>query len=356
MSRPQTKRKKKMIGLEIGSSGIKLAVGEFGKDTLEIKKVITNPLPENVYNDGEIANIELVVNMLKQLIRTNKIKTKDCMCCMNSGQIISREVTIPSNNKEHLTDMAKYEVEQFLPVEMDNYTVQSIILREIEVEEKPFAEMLVTAFPKKLIAQMHELISRSGLKPYSLDTQANAFAKLIENQQRINGNDYHRDGVAAFIDLGYENITIQIFKKGKFGFSQIVPFGGRDLDTNISKFLDISIEDAQMKKMQIKNLNYTVDELSEEAKLVNVIKSTLTTWLDEINKIFRYYRSRNTGAQGIEYIYIYGGLSNMPGITDFIESKFKVPTEKVKKISSVDVPTTNDVSEIMNTIGVFYRR
>ncbi len=356
MKKSKKNRKKKLIGIEIGSSGIKIVVGEILKEELQVHQVLTNPLPENIYVDGEISNIELVVDSIKSTIKKNRIKVNDCLCCMNSGQIITREVTVPSQNKDHIQDMAKYEVEQFLPIEMENYTVQSIVLKDIEIDDKPFAEMLVTAFPKKLITQMHQVISRCGLKPVALDTQSNAFAKLIENQSRINGNDYHRESVSAFIDFGNESINIQIFKNGKFGFSQIIPYGGRDMVTNISKFMDVSIEDATRLRLDIKNLNYSVDELSDEAKVINIIKSTLTNWLAEISKIFRYYSSRNTGSHSIEYIYIYGGLSHTPGITDFIESQFKVPTERIKKINSVELPPSVDITEIMNTLGVFYRR
>lgn len=350
------KMKKKMVGIELGSSGLKMVVGEFQKENLSIKKVISNPLPDNVYVDGEINDIEMVADLLKKTIRKNKIRVKDCLCCMSSSQIITREVNVPSQNKEHIEDVAKYEVEQYLPVEMDNYTVQAIVMKEYEIDDKPMAEMLVTAFPKKLIDQMYRIVLRAGLKPTILDTQSNAFSKMIENQSKINGNYYHREGNCAFIDLGSESIKIQIFRKGRFGFSQNIPYGGRDLDTNISKFMDIPLEDAIRKKMQVRNMNYTVDETSEEAKLINIMKSTMSSWFEEINKIFRYYRTRNIGSQGIEYIYIYGGLSNIPGLCDYVESQFKVPVERVKKVSSVELPADSDISDIMNTIGVFYRR
>lgn len=356
MSKKISKIKKNLIGLEIGSTGLKLVVGDFIKDEFHVRQVVINPLPEKVFVDGDISDIDLVAGIIKKAIKQHKIHARACFSCINSGQIITREVIVPNQNRDHVHDVAKYEVEQYLPVELENYLVQAITLREMEIDSKPYAEMLVTAFPKKMIAQMHTLITKSGLTPVVLDTQSNAFAKFVENQLKINGNDYHREGVTAFVDLGSEKINIQIFRQGKFGFSQIIPYGGRDLDTNISKFMDIPLEDAVRMKMQIRNMNYAVDELSDEAKLINVMKSTMTSWLDEVNKIFRYYRSRNGSTHGIDFIYIYGGLSNIPGICDFIESEFKVPTEKVKKVSSIELPKAADISDIMNTIGVFYRR
>lgn len=356
MTKKINKIKKNLLGLEIGSSGLKLVQGDFIKDELVIRNVVMTSLPENIYSDGELTRPDVVVSAIKDSLKKNKIRSKECFCCVDSSLIITREVSIPNLNKENLQEMAKFEVEQYLPIDMDNYKVQALLVREIEVDDKPIAEMLVTAFPKKLIAQLHEVISQCGLRPVILDTQANAFGKLIENQYKINGNDYHRDSVTAFIDFGFESINVHIFHKGKFRFSRILHYGGRDLDMNISKFMDMDIDEARNRKLLIHNINYTVDEQSEDAQLINVVKSTFSSWLEEVGKIFRYFTSRNTGSNNIEYIYIYGGLSNINGINDFIESFFKIPTNKVKKISSVDFQPSIEISEVLNTLGVFYRR
>lgn len=356
MSKSISKIKKNMIGLEIGSGGIKIVQSDFVKEELIVKNVVTASLPDSVCTDGEIVKPEVLVSTLKNALKTNKIKEKDCFCCMDSSQIITREVMIPNLNKDNLQEMAKFEVEQYLPIEMENYVVQSVVINELEIDDKPMAEMLVTAFPKKLIAQIHEVITRSGLHPLVLDTQANAFGKLIEHQFKINGNDDHRDNDSAFIDFGYESINVYLFHKGRFRFSRILHYGGKDLDMNIAKFMDIERDDARRKKLDIHNINYVVDEASEEAKVTNIIKSTIGSWLQEINTIFRYYGSRNSGFKNVEYIYIYGGLSNIDGLPDFIESHFKVPVYKVKKISSVDFQPNIDIVEVLNTLGVFYRR
>lgn len=356
MAKAINKLKKNLLGLEIGSSSIKVVQADFSKEALVIRNVAVTALPDNVYSDGEITRPDVLVATIKDTLKKHKMRAKDCFCCADSSQIITREVRIPNLNKDNLQDMAKFEVEQYLPIEMDNYAVQSIVVREVEVDDKPIAEVLVTAFPKRLIAQVHEVISQTGLRPQVLDTQANAFGKFIEHQRKINGSDSHQDGITAFVDFGYQSINVHIFHKGSFRFSRVLPYGGRDLDTNISKFMDVELEDAKRMKHNINNINYAVDEMSEEAKMVNVVKSTFTSWLDEVGKIFRYYSSRSAGNNNIEYIYIFGGLANVNGLSDYIESYFKIPTNKFKKVSEVEFNQDIKISEVLNTLGVFYRR
>ena len=355
MSKNISKLKKNLIGLELGSSGVKLVVGDMLKDGLHVRQVASSPLPEHVCTDGEINDPEVISQVIKQTIKQHKIKARDCFCCMESSQIITREVTIPAQNKQHLSEMAKYEVEQFLPVEMDNYVVQSILVKEQEIDEKPFAEMLVTAFPKKVIDQSHRSLSMAGLRPIVLDTQANAFSKLIEKQFKINGNSDFKNNITAFIDFGNESINVQVFKNGQYAFNRSLRFGAMDLDMNISKFMDISVEEARRFKLQIQNINYITDETTDQGRLVNVVKATITNWLDEISKIFRYYQSRSQG-RSVELIYTYGGLSNLTGLTDFIESRFKVPTSQLKKVDGIELPPKVELYDVVNALGVFYRR
>lgn len=355
MAKNISKLKKNLIGLELGSSGVKLVVADFNKDSLNVRQVVTSPLPDQVYTDGDIKDPEVLAQVVKTTLKQHKIKSRDCFCCMESNQVITREVTIPASNKGHLADMAKFEVEQFLPVELDNYEVQSILLKEMEIDDKPYAEMLVTAFPKGIIHQIHHAVAGAGLRALVLDTQANSFAKLIEKQNKINGNTDFKEGMTAFIDFGNESINVQIFRNGQYVFNRALRFGARDMDTNISKFLDLSLEEAKLRKLQVQNINYVIDETTEQGRLVNVVRSTMNNWLDEIVKIFRYYGSRSQG-KAVDIIYMYGGLSNLTGISDFVENRFKVPASQLKKVDGIELPSGIGLYDIVNTLGVLYRR
>lgn len=359
MSKKEKNIRKNILAIDIGSGSLKIAIGDYAKDKLSIKKSVHVPLPEDVFSNGELVNIRKMATIIKQSLRKNKIRAKHCFCVFQSNEIITREVTIPSANKETIGDMAKFEVEQFLPVEMNNYSVQGLIMKELEVDDKPFAEVLVTAFPKSIIEQIHKAMSMAGLKPVVLDIHANAFSKLIENQFKLNGNDYHRDNTVAFIDMGKDMVSVNIFQKGKFRLNRIIKVGGKDLDLNIAKFLDIPVDQAELKKRQINNINYVVDEFSESSKVVNVVKSTMQNWTDEIMKIFRFYTAKSPGNRSIEQIYIYGGTSKINGMADFLESSFKIPVDTIKKLDNVEYynnsPDTN-LTEMLNAIGVMYRR
>jgi type IV pilus assembly protein PilM len=352
------KMTKNIVALEMGGHSMKIVYGDVRKGQLMIKDIIIESIPNGLYTDGEIKDIEWLSKNLKSLLKKHHIRSSKCFCTTDSGQIITRDVKVPSVNKENLQEIAKFEVEQFLPVDMENYSVQSIILEEMRTSSSPFAEMLVTAVPKRMIKQHEVFIDKAGLRPLVLDTQANTLGKLIENQDRINGKASFKNLTIAFIDFGYEKVRVSIFKHGKFRFQRLLNFGAKDIDQAIVEFTELSLDEAKVRKQEIHDISqYSIDE-SLESKIARAIQSVLDQWLDEITKIFRYYSSRTNNSEQIDQIYLYGGISKINGIETYIQNRFNLPTERVKEISSVTLNKNaqHELAEVLNALGVMYRR
>jgi|GEM_PF-995660 len=349
---------KNIIALEMGGHSMKIVYGDVHKNQLVIKDVITQSIPSGLYSDGEIKDIEWLSKNLKNTLRQHHIHSHRCFCTTDSGQMIMRDVKVPSINKENLQEIAKFEVEQFLPVDMENYSVQSILIEETQTGNSPFAEMLVTAVPKRMIKQYKTFIDKAGLTPMVLDTQANALGKLIENQERINRSSDFKHMTVAFIDLGYEKIRVNIFKHGKFRFQRLLNFGAKDIDQAIVEFTELSLDEAKVRKQEIHDISqYSIDE-SVESGVARAIQFVLDQWMDEITKVFRYYVSRSNNEEQIEHIYLYGGISKINGIEAYIENRYNLPVERVREISSVTLSQNGqyELSEVLNALGVMYRR
>jgi type IV pilus assembly protein PilM len=94
------------------------------------------------------------------------------------------------------------------------------------------------------------LIKELGLKPIALDIHPNTVAKLISQNTAINGRPLDKEKTLAFIDLGYYSINIHIISDGKLAFSRIINLGARDLDNEISITCNLSLEQAEKKKIQ----------------------------------------------------------------------------------------------------------
>lgn len=355
------KKIKSVIAIDIDASSIKAAIGHVVKNEIVLKKLYTSLLPEHVFSDGKILNGEIFESILKNMLRINKIKETNCFCCFESSQMISRSVVVPNSPNANFQDVARFEMAQHLPIELKNYGVQSKKIHEFESEGKAYIESYTTAIPKMMIDQMNDALRNVGLKPLVLDTHSNSIAKLFETQGTINNKPIDNKNI-ALIEFGYESIYITMLQNGKFKMNRLISIGSKDLDYKISKLLEIPIEQAIMKRMQVADLSKKHEESEEaleDARLSNMVRSTIESWYDEIDKTFRFYTTRNKEVGNLDKIYIYGALTSINGMSEFCESHFKVPTERVltvDKISGLDAKQMQDTADYFYAFGTMYRR
>ncbi|MDI9475347.1 MAG: pilus assembly protein PilM, partial [Bacillota bacterium] len=161
----------------------------------------------------------------------------------------------------------------------------------------------------------------------------------------------------AAIDLGHQFINVTVINKGLFEFSRLLNKGGKDIDTNMAHLLNLSLEEAEIKKREIKNINHDTEQ-DTSVTLVSIIEETILNWLDEIQKVFMYYTSRST-ENVIDSICIYGGSSNIEGIPTYIQEFFNMPTFKIDNLSNVKFDNNLEeasMSSYVNAIGAIIRR
>ncbi|PKM57806.1 MAG: hypothetical protein CVU98_04250 [Firmicutes bacterium HGW-Firmicutes-3] len=356
----KNKKMKNIMVLDMDAQAVRILVGNVSKNEISVKKVCSRLLPEDTYQDGRIMNHSAMEATIKELIKSNKIKVNQCICCFDSSLIIARDVLVPNNAGANFQDMAKYEVAQFLPVEINRYVVQSKRVHEVEIDGKPYIEALSTAIPNEMVEQFYKMLQDIGLKPVALDIHSNALGKFIEAQGRINGDTIGSKTVAV-IDFGYESIFVSIFDQGQFKLSRTIQKGIKELDGSISRSININKEDATSRRTNVQSMKMNTENevVDDEMRIVNVMRSTLENWFEEIEKVFRYHTSRNKMSTQIEKIYIYGEITKIKDMPEYLKGFFNIDTERIDKIKNIDWSATGEpkeVTEYLYALGATYRR
>ena len=232
-------------------------------------------------------------------------------------------------------------------------------MNEFEENNVKKVNILVAALPKSISEDYLDLAKTMGLNPYYLDIHSNAIYKLLSSKPIINDSYLLEDQTIAVIDLGHRFINVIIINKGQFEFSRLLNHGGKDIDINIADLYNFSLKEAETKKKEIKNVNYDYYiNQGISTMLIDVVKETIADWLEEIRRIFMYYTSRNV-SNVIDSICIYGGCSNIEGITTYIQEFFNIPTFKINNLNNAKFNNNLErisISSYVNAIGAIIRR
>lgn len=353
LGKSSRKKDKEVIVFDIGTSSIKVLIGKFYRNKVVVRDCIIEKTPEGSVIDGAIINILALESVIKKIIEENDINIKDAICTTNSSSIINREIYIPKVDKSEMDTVIKFEIQEYLPINLNNYIVQYIELGEEEVDGKEKIKVNVIAYPEKVARTYCEFIKNLGLKPYALDTTFNSLNKIVKVSKEINEYEYNDGDTLAFIDIGAASVNVNIYKDEKLDFTRLLKFGGNEIDEALKNKCNISQNAFERVKFQEVNLI----DLEEEGPSA-VVRDIIEKWTSEIDRIFKFYKSRDIGNK-IDRIFIYGGVSKTKGIESYLSGRFATKVRRVKELSNVYFEDNRDgeasIEKYVNAIGALIR-
>ncbi|MFT8351866.1 type IV pilus assembly protein PilM [Clostridium saccharoperbutylacetonicum] len=343
-------KKRKVIAFDMGSSTIKIVEGLYYKNSLTIDKYIKIPTPKDAIVDGEIKKEVELHKKLIQVLKENGIKTKDAICTTNSSLIINREIMIPKVEEEEMETVVRYEIQQYLPINLEDYILQGTTLEELEVDGVKKLNVRVIAYPEKVARGYYNLLLKLELKPYALDVNYNAVNKFINLIGITKEYENNTNEAVAFIDLGASTIDVNIYKNNQLDFTRIIKDCGKEIDEMLRKSNGLQSNEVE----KFKNSNI---DLSEEFEPVNIrTRAIVDEWIEKIEKIIQFYKNRNKGNE-INNIIIFGGSSKIKGMEKYMTDRLGIMTE-IKGISKIAFKSNDDgkpIDDYINAIGSVIR-
>ncbi len=346
-------KKRKVVAFDIGSTNIKIAEGTYYKGILSIEKLIDIPTPAESIIDGNIEKKELLVSILQKALNENGINAKEGICTNNSSLIINREILIPDVKDEELDTVVRYEIQQYLPINLDDYVLQMTKIGEEFSDEGKKLEIRAIAYPEKMAKRYYDLLMDLNLKPFALDVNYNALNKLLNHIEVINNCKLNIEESFVFIDMGSSSLDVNIYNNGVLKFTRIIKAGGKYLDEILYENMNIPIEEIEKFK------SHDIDLKEEELKFQNqIIIDTLDEWIDKIEKIIQFYKSKNFD-DDINKIFIYGRTSRIKNLEQYITSKIGIETIKIRNIPEIindsNIEVDENIDNFINVIGSLIR-
>lgn len=346
-------KKRKVVAFDIGSTNIKIAEGTYYKGILSIENLMDIPTPAEAIIDGNIEKKELLVSILQKALNENGINAKEGICTNNSSLIINREILIPDVKEEELDTVVRYEIQQYLPINLDDYVLQMTKIGEEFSDEGKKLEIRAIAYPEKMAKGYYDLLMALNLKPFALDVNYNALNKLLNHIEVINNHKLNIEESLVFIDMGATSLDVNIYNNGVLKFTRIIKAGGKYLDEILYENMNIPIEETEKFKSQ------DIDLKEEELEFQNqIIIDTLDEWVDKIEKIIQFYKSKNFD-DDINKIFIYGRTSRIKNLEQYITSKIGIETIKIRNIPEIindsNIEVDENIDNFINVVGSLIR-
>jgi type IV pilus assembly protein PilM len=314
--------------------------------------------PGNSFSDDNIVDKRSVINALTDMLSQKNIKSKNVMIGIKGSDIIMRHIEMPVMPAKQLRQAVKLEVQQYLPMDLNEYIIDSKVIGKVDTKEKKVLNVLLVAAPKRKIEDYMYIADKLGLKVKAIDLFSNSAVRFFEN------HDTENKKTLCIVDIGYTSSTVNIIEKVKLFLEKEVEIGVKKIDDMLEKVFANTLENPEtMREKTISLSLYDTNNSIDDPRYYyanNSARQIIDTLVDRIEKIFNFYYTSGINKR-IDVIYIYGGGSKLSGIAEYIKNMINIETKLLdsnimSNINNLDGDLKDRIEIYANCISLLLRK
>ncbi|HSN04639.1 MAG TPA: type IV pilus assembly protein PilM [Nitrospira sp.] len=314
--------KRQLVGLDIGSSAIKLVQLRESKGRYALQKFGIKPLEPEVIVDGTVMDEGRVVSAIRELFDELKVKNNQVAVSISGHAVIVKKISLPPMPDEELEGQVKLAAEQYIPFDINEVNIDFHVLPSAEESEE--MSVILVAAKKDKINELTELVKGAGLLPMIMDVDAFA----IENMHAIN-YPMGRDETTALVNVGASVMNVNIIRGGVSLFTRDIPLGGNRYTEAIQREMGMSYEEAEeAKKGQdaghagAGSIEHVMDSVNGEVA-------------SEIARTVDYFKTAAPDV-GLDRVLVCGGVARTKGLVQQLGDHMHTPVELANPFGEID--------------------
>jgi len=337
-------KSKGMLGLDIGSSSIKVVEMTSGSKGMELLKLGVVPLPPDAIVQGDFLNVSAIVDGIREAVSMSGSNLKNVATSVSGHSVIVKRINLPKMSREELEESLAWEAEQYIPFDVSEVNLDFQILScgdAGEVDET--MDILLVAVKKELIDNYTAAIVEAGLNPCIVEVAGFS----VENAFEAN-YDPEPDAAVALVHVGSQVVNINGVINGSPAFTRDIATGGSQYTEEIQKSLSIGYEEAErMKKGDGAAGAASQDVIPQEVE--QAMRGVTDVLVGEIMRSLDFFSATSEDAQ-VKRIMLSGGSAKVIGFQSAFQERTNIPVEIMDPLARV-TPSKFFDSEYLSDIG-----
>jgi type IV pilus assembly protein PilM len=314
------KRKKQVVGCDIGSSSIKLVElkalknGEF-----QLQHATVSELSPEAIVDGAIMDSSLVVDALSRLISESNVRNPNFGTSLSGHSVIIKKIQLPSMTEAELAESIQWEAEQYIPFDINDVNLDYVVLGQSGGDTM---DVLLVAVKKDRIADYTSVIVQGGKEPVLVDVDVFALQNAYEANYGLG------DETVALVNVGASVMNINIIHHGTSIFWRDVAFGGNQFTEAIQRELNLPREDAERLKLGDRVAEHSIQQV------LGVLNSVSEDLAAELQKTIDFFVATSS-VDRLDRIVLAGGCAQVLNLDEVLKERFQVAVEVMNPFRNI---------------------
>jgi type IV pilus assembly protein PilM len=228
------KRSRQFAAFDIGSTAIKILVGEHapgdGVRIRDVRVISTNTTGKPV-QPGELAAV------LEQVVPELQLRTHDIRLAFPGQSAIIRVAELPKSSRADQRKSVAFQLRRYMPVESEDAVFDCAPLADIP-NRQGWQKCLLVAVRREIAERYQALLGATGLVPLLVDVEPvaviNAYLAASTDFDRQEGLPRVETGGACLVHLGGAHADVCILKGHQTVACRSVDIGALDMVTAVA--------------------------------------------------------------------------------------------------------------------------
>lgn len=327
------------VGIDIGSSSIKVVEILATNKRLSVVKFFEHPLGLNPAFDPEIE----ILDFLKSLTHSYDANSTKIVLGLKQDFISARFKTFPFQDRLKILKSLPFELEEDLPFSTENAIFDAKICRYTGNQ----AEVLALASPRHRITGSLQRAKDSGLDVHILSSEAVALANCIENwadappavpalpilSESSDLDSSPKKPIQILIHIGHTRTLVLAFSENKLVGVRSLYWGAKNVIDGIVRKYEIPFIEAS-KEFQTKAFILLNKDQASYDQIVfsDIISNQIKEFSKELRiAILEFQAEFNADFQGIQ---ISGGGAQIQNLNAFLTTQLDLPVNRISLLKN----------------------
>ena len=314
------KRKKQVVGCDVGSSAIKIVeLKPLKNDEFQLVHAAVADLSPEAIVDGAIMDSSLVVEALTGLISENGIKNTKFGGSLSGHSVIIKKIQLPSMTEAELAESIQWEAEQYIPFDINDVNLDYVVL---DTGGSDMMDVLLVAVKRDRINDYTSVIVQAGKEPVLVDVDVFAVQNAFESNYSSRGE------TVALVNVGASVMNINVLHDGNSVFWRDVAFGGNLYTEAIQREFNLPREDAEKLKLG--------EELGQvsKAQIDGVLGAASEDLAAELQKTIDFFVATSS-VDRLDRVMLSGGGALVANLESILQERFQVNVELLNPFRNI---------------------
>lgn len=333
-----SRKKEALIGLDLGSSSVKLLSLDLTSKPPKLQYAAVAPVKGDIFSNNVIISPARISEAILGMANSAGVGNFRATTAVPGPSVFTKKIKVPKMGLKELDTNIQFEAGNFIPHNINAVKLDYHVLGESGQNQ---LEVLVVAVKNEIIDSFLNAIEMAGLGVAVVDVDAFALQNTFEQ-----GYPELLDKTTALVNVGARYSCINICKGGSSLFTGDIAVGGRLFTDALVEVFGLSFEDAERMKVAPDPSN----SLYEASR--DILRKNVEHVATEFNRQLSFFWNASGSDEGIDHIFLSGGASLTPELLTELSDKTGIECELLDPFRGIEIGEKLD-SEYVKSVAPF---